>query len=100
SLPESGGQTSWRRCRAASDAPGYIGQSDAFPGFDGASDGDHGPHGSHAIIDSRPLPGRAVQDRVGETLDLPLVGVRVLAQRPAKLPVAHREAFDQGRLVK
>src|SRR5206468_2520355 len=36
----------------------------------------------------------------GETLDLPPVGMRVLAQRPAKMPVAHREAFDQGRLVK
>src|SRR5260370_18268593 len=90
---------SWRRFRAASDASGGLGQTESIDRLHRAGDGNHRPHGSHAVLDPGALRGRAVEDRIRKTFQLSLVAVGVLTQRPVELPILHREALHLARLV-
>ena len=88
--------------RHSKDLNGASRLGEVHPGatFDGAGDGDEGAQCRDAIVDIRSVLCGSFEDAVGESFELRLVGIGILADDPAVLAVFGAEAFDYGGFMK
>src|SRR6476646_9258590 len=91
---------SWRRSPVASNFPFHIAQPHFLPRFCGSGNGHHRSHSSDPVVDACSSRGTSMQDRIGKTFDLKLVGVSVCSERPTVLSILCGEALYLARFVK
>src|SRR5207245_2983968 len=96
----SGGQKSWRISQAASNASFDFREFYLFARLSRSRNGNQRTHAGHSIVNAGAVLRTAMQNCVGEVLDLQFVSVSIFAEWPMKLPVLNRKTFDVARFVK